>query len=108
MISIKQRNPDESNSNKKSICPKWSKGQAYRMWKDGTISESYYTANYMDSEERAEYYRYKRQEEIENTKAKQKETAEQKKKEKADLDKLEKDIYTAVEKGLSAFFEKRH
>lgn len=108
MITIKQKDNSQKNTGKQVLYPRYSRAQAYRLWKQGIMTENCYLFNYMNSEERAEYYRQKRLEEIEKQKAKQKEIADQKKQEKADLEKLEKDVYTAIDKGLSKFFDNKH
>lgn len=75
MAEIIFDNSKDSKTDNKYIAPKYSKATAFRLWKEGILTEAYYTSNYMDSAERSEYYRYKREQEINEqlNKAKQKE-----------------------------------
>lgn len=54
-----------------TISPKYSKETAYRLWKNGILSDSYYTMNYMNEDERAAFRQWQRDEQIRYKKMKE-------------------------------------
>ena len=45
-----------------TINPRYSRETAYRLWKNGILSDSYYTINYMNEDERAAFRQWQRDE----------------------------------------------